>query len=145
MFKIGLLKDITDIKTEISILDSEVKDYKNNLHYHYNSLDFCVCGKNDDTEYSLCFRLNKQPMEKLADIELNTSVLIDEFIDEFDIQLGVNGIFDLDVKIFGKIYRIISNTIIISGYFVSSEDEVGKFEIEFNLDDYINKNEKSDV
>lgn len=145
MFKIGVLENVADINTEISILDSEVKNYKENIHYHYNSLEFCVYGKVNENEYSLCFRLNKQPIEKLCEIELNTSESIEKYIDEYDIQFGINGIFDLDVKIYGNIYRIISNTIIINGLFISSGDEMGKFEVEFDLNDYINKDEKSDV
>lgn len=101
-------------------------------------------GSDCVNEYSLCFRLNKI-IDRLQDIELNTSVPIEKFIDVDDIQLGVNGIFDLEVKVYGDIYRIISNTIIINGVFISSTDEMGKFEIEFDLNDYINKDEKSDI
>lgn len=145
MFKVGVLDNVSDISTEIFVSEKELKNYIEKTHYHYSCLDLCISGKINENEYSLCFRLDKQPIDKLCEIELNTCEPIEKYIDEYDVQLGVNGIFDMDVKIYGNIYRIISNTIIISGAFISSVNEIGKFEIEFNLDDYINKDEKSDI
>lgn len=145
MFKIGNLKQLTNIKTEIDILDCSVKDYSKSIQYSYKYLDFNVYGENNGNEYSLSFRLNK-PISSLLDIELNTCIPIQEYIDIDDIQFEVNGILDFDSLIKGEIYRIINKNIIIKLVFVSSADDyVGTAEIEFNLDDYLNNDEESDI
>ena len=90
-------------------------------------------------------------MENLYDIELNSFVGIEKYNDLYSSYLEINGVNDFDVVILGKIYRIINKTIVIQGFFIFDdniivdEEYVGKFEIEFDLDDYINKDEKSDI
>ena len=146
MFKISKLNELKTKKIEINTFPIEQHLFENGVKQiiNFETLEFIIMGSDSANEYSLCFRLNKI-IDRLQDIELNTSVPIEKFIDVDDIQLGVNGIFDLEVKVYGNIYRIISNTIIINGVFISSADEMGKFEIEFDLNDYINKDEKSDI
>ena len=146
MFKISKLNELKTKKIEINTFPIVQHLFENGVKQiiNFETLEFIIMGSDSANEYSLCFRLNKI-IDRLQDIELNTSVPIEKFIDVDDIQLGVNGIFDLEVKVYGNIYRIISNTIIINGVFISSADEMGKFEIEFDLNDYINKDEKSDI
>lgn len=67
MFEIGTLQKLSNIKTEITTFDVEVRDYKQNLHYFDTRLDFCVSGNLDKDEYSICFKLYK-PTKSLLDI-----------------------------------------------------------------------------
>lgn len=145
MFEIGTLQKLSNIKTEICTLDVWVKNYKQNLNYFDTCLDFCVSGNLDQDKYSICFKLYK-PTKSLLDIELNTCRPIQEYIDTEDVQFEVNGVFGFYSIIKGEIYRIINKTIVIKMVFLSEHDNyVGTIEIEFNLDDYLNKDEKSDV
>ena len=152
MFKISKLIDANICEFKIGIYPVEIHSFskgckKVNIA---NLAEFMIKASNDLNEYLLSFRFSK-PLEDLYNIELNTSVDINNYIDEVDSFLEVNDSFECDVVITGKIYRIINSNIIIKGLFMSDnndiyeEDYSGKFEIEFNLNEYMNKNEKSDI
>jgi len=152
MFKINNLKNIKLDEFNISMVPLEVHSYNNGIKKieNFDVPEFIITGIDGENKYNLSFRFNKT-LENLYDIELNDFVDINEYNDLHSSYLNVNG-YDFDVIIFGKIYRIINRNIVINGLFViddilddEDEDYVGKFEIEFNLDDYIKNDEKSDM
>ena len=151
MFKVGKLKNIKLDEFNISMIPLEVHSYNDGIKKieKYDVPEFIITGIDGVNKYNLTFRFNK-PLECLYDIELNSFMAIDKYNDIHSSYLEVND-YDLNVIIFGKIYRIINKNIVINGLFVidddiiSDDDYAGRFEIEFNLDDYININEKSDM
>jgi len=146
MFKISKMTDLANISVDIRLVSLEIHEFDNGIKFlkKYNVPEFLIVGTDENNEYSLSFRFNRV-ISKLYDIKLNTSVNIDEFIDVSDVNLGVNGIFDLEVTISGKIYRIIDKNIIIDIDFRTSSDYCGSVEIEFNLDDNFDKIGKSGI
>jgi len=146
MFKISKMTDLANISVDIRLVSLEIHEFDNGIKSikKYNVPEFLIVGTDENNEYSLSFRFNRV-ISKLYDIKLNTSVNIDEFIDVSDVNLGVNGIFDLEVTISGKIYRIIDKNIIIDIDFRTSSDYCGSVEIEFNLDDNFDKIGKSGI
>lgn len=152
MFKISKLRDIKLEQFKIDMVPLEVHSYnKGNKKIEiFDVPEFIVSGTDGENKYVLSLRFDKK-LENLYDIELNSFVGIEKYCDLHSSYLEVNGVADFNVYILGKIYRIINKTIVIQGFFVIDDDitvdndYVGKFEIEFNLDDYLNNNEKSDV
>jgi len=152
MFKICKLNDLKVDDLKIEMVPLEIHTYNNGIKdvKKFNVPEFIINGTDGDNNYKLYFRFDK-PMEELYNIELNSYVSFDKFSDSLN-GFEINGFNDYDVNILGKIYRIINKNIVINGLFViddilddEDEDYVGKFEIEFNLDDYINNDEKSDM
>lgn len=152
MFKISKLNDIKLNQFKVNIVPLEVHSYNNGKKKieKFEVPEFIITGTDDENKYVLSFRFNKK-LENLYDIELNSFVGIEKYNDLYSSYLEINGVNDFDVVILGKIYRIINKTIVIQGFFIFDdniivdEEYVGKFEIEFDLDDYINKDEKSDI
>jgi len=151
MFKICKLNDLKVDDLKIEMVPLEIHTYNNGIKdvKKFNVPEFIINGTDGDNNYKLYFRFDK-PMEELYNIELNSYVSFDKFSDSLN-GFEINGFNDYDVNILGKIYRIINKNIIINGFFVigdssvSDEDYVGKFEIEFNLEDYLKVDEMSDI
>lgn len=146
MFKISKMNDLSNISIDIRFITLEIHEFDNGFKFvkKYDVPEFLIVGRDDSNEYSLSFRFNKV-ISKLYDIELNTGVNIDEFINVSDVCVGVNGIFDLGVTVCGKIYRIIDKNIIINMSFRTSSDYCGSIEVEFNIDDNFDKIGKSGI
>ena len=146
MFKISKMNDLSNISIDIRFVSLEIHEFDNGIKFvkNYDVPEFLIVGRDGNDEYSLSFKFNKE-IHNLYNIELNTCVIIDEFIDVSDVYLGVNGIFDLDVTVSGKIYRIIDKNIIINMEFRTSDDYCGSIEIEFNMDDNFDKIGKSGI
>lgn len=150
MFKVSKLNDFKKNTFHIKMVPLEIHSYNNGVKMinKFDVPEFVITGSDDINEYILSFRFNKS-LEKLYDIPLNDFVNIDEFVDFSCFK--IDDLSDLDVFLSGKIYRIINKNIVINGYFLLDDsimkdtDYVGKFEIEFNLDDYLNKDGKSDI
>jgi len=151
MFKLSKLNDLSKFDVKIQMVPLEIHKYENGTKSVtvFEVPEFIITGSDDVNDYSLSFRFNK-PIDELYDIELNTSVDIEKYVDKNDFFIDLNGAGGFDIRVIGKIYRIVNKNIIIQGFFVTddsnmTDDYSGKFEIEFNLDDYINKDEKSDI
>ena len=153
MFKISKLEEIKFDCFNISMHPLEIHSFNDGIKKieKFDVPEFIISGSSGENKYNLVFRFNKS-LENLYDIELNSFVDFDKYNEVCSSYLEVDG-YDLNVIIFGKIYRIINKNVVIKGYFVvdddinvdPGEDYVGKFEVEFNLNDYVNKDEKSDI
>ena len=140
MFKIAKLETLKNEEIEIEFINQT--HYNGKIKDEFSTLCFDIKGTIGEDKYFFSFCLNCRP-EKLLEITDEKKADFTSYILEGNTYLTINGITDIDPKIKASVIRFLKNNfgICIDFFTDSGYDEVysGQIEIEFNLDDYLNK------
>ncbi len=144
MFKVAKLEELE--KQTIEIFETKICETDKNLKQnYYKSLGFKVSGQNEISSYSLMFYLRHR-VERLLELKEGDRINFFDQIDEGDIILSINGEksfidpinYPDEIKFY--IVRGYENKFIITVNLISTcNDIAGICEIEFNLNNYLDK------
>lgn len=118
-FKIGKLNRLKNQTFKIV----EEEDY----------LRFCVEAEENGDIYSLDF-VSTIPFYEMLKFDLNEHIDFIKYVDDGDIVLGKNGLYDLNTEIKMGITRYLPNSFLLVIYFKNRDNLVGYLELSFSFE-----------
>lgn len=145
MFKIAKLEKVNNEKVSISLVTQEQSSYKNGKKVSFETfktLSFDISG--DD--YSFGFDLNCK-LEKILEIPMNETIDFKDYIFGGENWLNIKELNGVEPVMDIKITRYLKNRFIIfltfyTDYSYDDNDYAGIIEFTFNLDDYLDDENK---
>lgn len=145
MFKVSKLENVNNEKISITKVTQVQSSYENGKKVSFEAfktLSFDISG--DD--YSFSFDLNCK-LEKLLEIPMNETIDFKDYIFQGETWLNVRDLNGVEPQMDIKITRYLKNRFIIfltfyTDYSYDDNDYSGIIEFTFNLDDYLDSENK---
>ncbi len=118
-FEVGKLEKLEDENVEIELT-------KDGLHFLISGTDL------NRNNYSIDF-YSTTTFDEMIKFELNKNIDFTKYIDLYDIQFGINGIYNLDMSIEMEIIKYLERSFILNISFNDGKKVFGRIELSFSI------------